>query len=166
MFQVVPLSKDKGLRDIGHSMITRNPILGVNSVTVSYLIHCNSLLQILTDIITKCGRQFITKCIKFFITKCDSFITKCDSLLQIAMILLQNATVITKCDICYVTVQTLYVSRSCGFSYAFASIIKLYCAALNGDMNSIAAVTFTSSVLDLYIYQFCYWIFVWKLLMI
>ena len=40
-----PLSNDEGLRDIGHSMSIRNLILGVNSVTVSYLIHYNSLVQ-------------------------------------------------------------------------------------------------------------------------
>ena len=33
-----PLSKDKGLKDIGHSMSIGNLILGVSSVTVSYLI--------------------------------------------------------------------------------------------------------------------------------
>ena len=40
-----PLSKDEGLKDIGHIMSIRNLILGVNSVTVSYLTHCDSLLQ-------------------------------------------------------------------------------------------------------------------------
>ena len=49
-----PLSKDKGLRDIGHIMSIRNLILGINSVTVSYLIHYDSLLQNARDIITKC----------------------------------------------------------------------------------------------------------------
>ena len=65
-----PVSKDEELRDIGHSMSITNLILGVNSVTVSYLIHCDSLLQNATDIITKCDRS-----------------------------LLQNGTVITKCDV-------------------------------------------------------------------
>ena len=45
------LSKDRG-----------NLILGVNSVTVSYLMHYDSLLQNATDIITKCDSYFITKC--------------------------------------------------------------------------------------------------------
>ena len=39
-----PLSKDEGLRNIGNCMNIGNLILGVNSVTVSYLIH-DSLLQ-------------------------------------------------------------------------------------------------------------------------
>ena len=51
------LSKDEGLRDIGHSMSIGNLILSVSSVTVSYLIHYDSLLQSATDIITKCDRS-------------------------------------------------------------------------------------------------------------
>ena len=64
------LSKDEGLKDIGHSMNIGKLILGVNSVTVSYLIRYDSLLQNATDIITKCDR--------FVITNCDSFIIKCN----------------------------------------------------------------------------------------
>ena len=48
-----PLSKHDGLRDIGHIMSIRNLRLSVSSVTVSYLIHYDSLLQNATDIITK-----------------------------------------------------------------------------------------------------------------
>ena len=61
-----------------------NLTLDVNSVMVSYLIRYDSLLQNVTDIITKCDR--------YFITKCDSFVTTCDSyykmlrLLEIAFI--------------------------------------------------------------------------------
>ena len=73
-----PFSKDEGLRDIGHNMSIGNLILGVNSVTVSYLIHYDSLLQNATDIITKCDNYCITKCDR--------------SLLQNATVLLQNAT--------------------------------------------------------------------------
>ena len=40
-----PLSKDEGLRAIGHMMSIGNLILGVNSVTISYLIHYDSLIQ-------------------------------------------------------------------------------------------------------------------------
>ena len=80
-----PLSKDEELKDIGHSMSIGNLILGVSSVTVSYLICYDSLLQNATDIITKCDGYFtakcdrilFTKCARFFITKYDSFITKC-----------------------------------------------------------------------------------------
>ena len=46
---------------------------------VLYLVHYDSLLQNVTDIITKYDSYFITKCVTFFIKKCDSFITKCDS---------------------------------------------------------------------------------------
>ena len=41
------LSKDEGLQDIGHSMSIGNLILGVNSVTASYLIRKLSDLQTL-----------------------------------------------------------------------------------------------------------------------
>ena len=65
-----------------------NLILGVNSVTVSYLIRYGSLLQNKTDIITKC----------------DSLITKCDSFCKLQQLyykmpkLLQNARFITNFD--------------------------------------------------------------------
>ena len=77
-----PLSKDERLRDIGHSRSIGNLILGVSRVTVSYLIHYDSLLQNATDIITKCDSDFITKCDRslsqnetgfLLATKCDSF---------------------------------------------------------------------------------------------
>ena len=89
-----PLSKDEGLTDIGHSMSIGNLILGVNSVTVSYLIHYDSLLQNATDIITKCDSYCITKCDKM----CQVFYYKMRQLLQIATILLQSATFIINCD--------------------------------------------------------------------
>ena len=102
------------LRDIGHSIRIGNLILSVSSVTVSYLIHYDSLLQNATDIITKCDRYYykmrqlfyykmrqklITKCVRCFITKCNSFITKCDSYYKFRQLyykmrrLLQIATV-------------------------------------------------------------------------
>ena len=56
------LSKDKALKNIGHSMSIRNLIFGFNSVTVSYLIRYDSLLQNTTDVITKCDSCFIAKC--------------------------------------------------------------------------------------------------------
>ena len=86
-----PLSKDEGLRDIGHSMSIGNLILDVKWVTFSYLIHYDCLLQYATDIITKCDSYFITKC-DSFITKCDDFITKCDNYYNMQC-LLQIATV-------------------------------------------------------------------------
>ena len=72
----------KGLKDIEHSMSIENLILGVYSVTVSYLIRCDSLLQNATDIITKCDSYFITKCDRSLLQNASDF-------------LLQNATVIT-----------------------------------------------------------------------
>ena len=79
-----------------------NPILGVNRVTVSYVIHYDGLLQNATDIITKCDNYFIGKCDRSLLQKASSF------LLQNATVLLQNVTVatncdnfITKCDSCY-----------------------------------------------------------------
>ena len=60
-----PLSKDEGLKNIGHSMSIRNLIFGVNSVTVSYLIRYDSLLQNTIDVITKCD-NFITKCDRYY----------------------------------------------------------------------------------------------------
>ena len=56
-----------------------NLILGASSVTVSYLIHFDSLLQNATDNITKCD--------SYFIKKCENYKN-----------VLQNATVITNCD--------------------------------------------------------------------
>ena len=74
-----PLSKDEELRDIRHGMSIENLILRVSNVTVSYLIHYDSLLQNATNIITKCDSYFIIKCDRRFITKCVRFfITKCD----------------------------------------------------------------------------------------
>ena len=101
------LSKDEALKNIGHSMSIRNLIFCVNSVTVSYLIRYDSLLQIATNVITKCNKYyykmrqlFYYKMRQKFIRKCDSFITKCDSYCKMRR-LLQIATVIAKCDVYY-----------------------------------------------------------------
>ena len=85
-------SKVEGLRNIGHSISIGNLILGVNSVTASYLTHYNSLLQNSTDIITKCDSYFVTKCGRSLLQNATGF------LLQNATVLLQNATVIANCD--------------------------------------------------------------------
>ena len=76
-------------------MSIRNPIFRVNSVTVSYLIRYNSLLQNAADVITKCDIYFVTKCDRSLLQNPTGF------LLQNAIVLLQNATIITKCDIYY-----------------------------------------------------------------
>ena len=44
------LSKDEGLSDIGHIMSIGNIFLDANSVTVSYLIHYDNLLQNATEV--------------------------------------------------------------------------------------------------------------------
>ena len=95
-----PFSKDEGLRDSWHSMSIGNLILGVNSVTVSYLIHYDSLLQNVADIIRKCVSYFITKCHRSLF-KMRQYYYKLLQLLQIATILSQSATVTTKCNVYY-----------------------------------------------------------------
>ena len=87
-----PLSKVEGLRDIGHSINIGNLILGVNSVTVSYLIHDDGLLQNAIEIYYKMRQVFITKCdscykLRRFYYKVrqllqdSAFIKNCDSAL-------------------------------------------------------------------------------------
>ena len=97
-----PLSKDEELKNIGHSTSIRNLIFGVNSVTVSYLILYDSLLQNATDVITKCESYFITKLDRDLLQNASVFLLQnATVLLQNATILLQNTTVITKCDVYY-----------------------------------------------------------------
>ena len=55
-------------------------ILGVNSVTVLFLIGYDTLSQNATDIITKCDSYFVTKCNR-------------SSLLNVPGFLFQNATI-------------------------------------------------------------------------
>ena len=105
------LSKDEGLRDTGHIMSNGNLILGVNSVTVSYLIHDDGLLQNAADMITKCDSHFITKSDRVslqnasgFYCKMGQFCYKMWQLLQIAIILLQM-----RCLLQIATVQYLRV---------------------------------------------------------
>ena len=74
---VISSRRGKKLRE----MNIENLILVVNSVTVSFLIHYDSLLQNATDIITKCNRYFITKCDRSLLQNESGF-------------LLQNATVL------------------------------------------------------------------------
>ena len=69
-----PLSKDNVLKDIGHIMSIENLILGVNSVTVSYLIHYDSLsqnptailLQNATEVYYKTSQDFYYKMRQFY----------------------------------------------------------------------------------------------------
>ena len=60
-------------------------------LTVSYLIHYDTLLQNATDIITRCYSYFITKCDKCLLQNAPGV------LLQNATVSLQNATAVTKC---------------------------------------------------------------------
>ena len=98
----LPLSKDKGLQDIEHSMSIRNLILGVNSVTISYFIRYDILLKNATDVITKCNIYLITKCYRSILQKVWGYLLQnATVLLQNVTVLLQNATGITKCDVYY-----------------------------------------------------------------
>ena len=69
-----PLSKDEGLKNIGHSMRIRNLIFAVNSVTISDLIRYDRLLQNATDVITKCDSYFITKCDRSLLQNASGFL--------------------------------------------------------------------------------------------
>ena len=100
-----PLSKVEELRDIRHSMSIGNLILGVNFVTVSYLIHYYSLLQNVTDIIAKCDISLLQNASGF--------------LSQDKTILLQNATVITKWDVFY---KLLICDSALSNSFLFCKI--------------------------------------------
>ena len=56
------------------------------------MIHYETLLENVTDIITKCDNYFITKCDRIFQQNVSGF------LLQNATVILQNAAIITNCD--------------------------------------------------------------------
>ena len=95
-----PLSKDEAPKNIGQSMGIRILIFCFNSVTVSYLISHDCLLQNATGVITKCDNCFITKCSRSLLQNASSFLLQnATVMLQNAMIIIQNATVITKCDV-------------------------------------------------------------------
>ena len=69
-----------------------NLIWSVNSITILRLVHYESLLQNMTDIIINCDTYLITKCDRSSLQNASGF------LLQNATVLLQNATDITTCD--------------------------------------------------------------------
>ena len=111
-----PLSKDEGLKDIGHSISIANLILGLSNVMIWFLICwfliCYGLIFDATGFIIKRDSYFITKgdrsllqnasgfllqnatifLEKKVITNCDNFITKYDSYYKMWR-LLQIATV-------------------------------------------------------------------------
>ena len=74
------------IKAVGNGMSIGDLILGVNGVTVLYLIRYNSLLKNVTDINTKRD--------SYFITKCDRNLQQNESgfLLQNATVLLQIFT--------------------------------------------------------------------------
>ena len=85
-----------------------NLILGASIVTVSYLIHYDSLLQNATDFIRKCDSYFITNCDRKLLQNASGFLLhnatvllKMRQFLQITTIFLQNTIVITKCNLYY-----------------------------------------------------------------
>ena len=55
---------------------------------VSHLVHCDALLQNVTDIIKHCNSNFITKCKKSLLQNASGF------LLQKKTVLLQNASIL------------------------------------------------------------------------
>ena len=69
------------IKAVGNGMSIGDLIVGVNGVTVLYLIRYNSLLKNATDTITKRD--------SYFITKCDRNLHQ-----NLSGILLQNATVL------------------------------------------------------------------------
>ena len=92
-----PLSKSKGQWDTDYSMSIANLILGVSSVTVSHLIHYDSLLQNTTLLQTAAAILLLNvtevyyKIHQIFYYKSEIFIIKCE-------LLKQNATFIANCD--------------------------------------------------------------------
>lgn len=82
-------SKKEVLRVIGHNISmaldTNKSNFGNQKFLRFHIVHYGTLLQNVTNIITKCDSYFITKCFK--------------GLLQNATVLFQNATFITKCEV-------------------------------------------------------------------
>ena len=72
-------------------------MIGYDMVMIAYdwLIHDDTLLQIATDIITKCDSYFITKCDKSLLQHAS------EHFLRNTTVLLQNVTVIKKCGAYY-----------------------------------------------------------------
>ena len=83
------LSIDKEVKEIGHSMGIGNTILGINSVTISYLIRYESLLENATDILLQNATAILLPNATEVYCKMRQVF-----LLQNATALLQNATVI------------------------------------------------------------------------
>ena len=95
----LPLSKDEKQKGIGQDMSIGNLILVVNSVAVSCLIHCDTLLQNATEIYYRM-RQMVLQNVTDGIAKCDRWYCKMRQMVlqNATAILLQNATFVTNCD--------------------------------------------------------------------
>ena len=104
-----PLFRDDESRDTGRVMNIANLILDLNSVTVSYLLHCDGLLQNTTAILSQNLREVCYK-------MCHNFCYKMQQLLQ-------NATSITNCD-STVGTSVKYLSSLLSSMYLFISLIK------------------------------------------
>ena len=112
-------------------MSIENLILGVNSVTVLYFIHYDSLLQNATDLTTKCNNYFITKCDRSLLQNASGF------LLQNATVLLQNATVIIKC---YVFTSCDSVSSQSKYEIKDSKTIYLDLTVMSKKINRTLAI--------------------------
>ena len=66
-------------------------------VTVTYLVHYETLLQNETNIIAKCDSYFITKCDKSLSQNASGFLLQNASVLLQIVTVITNVTLITKC---------------------------------------------------------------------
>ena len=115
-----------------------NLVLGVNSVTVSYLIHYDSLSQNATDFFTKCDSYFIKKCDRSLLQNASVFYYKMRQFYYKMRQLLQNATFITNCNStssfaafmdlflqpCY-TFLGLEVNKDINHGYSFMALLRI-----------------------------------------
>ena len=82
-------------------MSIKNLSFGVNSVTVSNLIFYDSLLQNATDFIKNATAILLQNATKVYYKMRQVFYYKMRQFYYKMQQLLQNATVTTKCDVCY-----------------------------------------------------------------
>ena len=64
--------KDEGLSGIRQGTIIKNLVLANNSITISYFIHYDSLLQNVTDVYYKKHQVFLQN-VTVLLQKCDSY---------------------------------------------------------------------------------------------
>ena len=85
-----------------------------------FSIHDDSLLQNVTDIISKCDSYFITKCDRSLF---QPFMTKSFSALNLLCYKMQNAT---KCDSYYKMWRLLQIAKVHSFTYLFKFTYKCF----------------------------------------